>query len=77
MPHPLRAACPTTHHPLPMQLAQVQYEPSAGSPGSSLNGALAASFMATVLTAGLLLTSFFVLVKKSVARSGADFRCGT
>ena len=60
-----------------LQLAQVQYEPSAGSPGSSLNGALAASFMAPVLTAGLLLTSFFVLVKKSVARSGADFRCGT
>jgi hypothetical protein len=36
---------------------------------------MAGTFMGTVLTAGLTLTSFFLLIKKSWSRDGAGFRC--
>ncbi|PRW58937.1 flagellar associated [Chlorella sorokiniana] len=57
-------------------LAQVQYDDSAGHLGSQLNGAMAATFMAPVITGGLLVMSFFLLIKKSWTRSGAGFSYG-
>ncbi|KAI3438727.1 hypothetical protein D9Q98_001147 [Chlorella vulgaris] len=57
-------------------LVQVQWEESAGSLGTQLNGVLAATFMAPVLTGSLTLFSFFLLIKKSFSRSGTEFSYG-
>ncbi|KAL4438003.1 hypothetical protein ABPG77_004224 [Micractinium sp. CCAP 211/92] len=57
-------------------LLQIQYDYNAGSPGSQLNGVLAATFIGSITTVGLILMSFFLLVKKSFSQSGADFSYG-
>ncbi|KAL4425622.1 hypothetical protein ABPG75_009638 [Micractinium tetrahymenae] len=57
-------------------LAQIQYDWSAGSPGSQINGVMAATFIAPITTVGLILMSFFLLVKKSFSQSGAGFSYG-